>query len=297
MDVFPMQDALLIPKTEDGRVLFAVPWGGRLLVGTTDEEVSPEDELLVTKEDVEYLLMHLNQYLARPVGPEKVVSGFAGARPLVGSADEGDTKSLARDDVIEVDPTSGLISIMGGKWTTHRAMAEDTINRVQQILGVSQTDCLTRNHLLFGGEGYTDDYWEKLYRRFGVSEGTARHLSSKFGTAAEKVAALRDENSALVEPILAGYPAIKAEIVYSARQEMASTIEDILARRIGLELFSWRDAIDAAPVVGLLLANELGWSTSQRRVAVDEYIEKINHYLITAGLEPQKSSELSLAKR
>ena len=297
MDVFPTQDALLIPKTEDGRVLFAVPWGGRLLVGTTEEEVSPEDELLVTKEDVEYLLRHLNQYLARPVTPDKVVSGFAGARPLVGSADEGDTKRLARDDVIEGDPTSGVISIMGGKWTTHRAMAEDTINRVQQVLGVSQTDCLTRNHLLYGGAGYTDDYWERLSRRFGVSEGTARHLSSKFGTAAEKVVALRDENSALVEPILAGYPAIRAEIVYSARQEMASTIEDILARRIGLELFSWRDAIDAAPFVGLLLANELGWSTSQTRVAVDEYIAKINHYLITAGLEPQKSSELSMAKR
>lgn len=297
MDVFPTQDALLIPKTEDGRVLFAVPWGGRLLVGTTDEGVSPEDELLVTKEDIEYLLRHLNRYMARPVAPDEVVSGFAGARPLVGSADEGDTKRLARDDVIEVDPTSGLISIMGGKWTTHRAMAEDTINRVQQVLGVSQTGCLTRNHLLYGGAGYTDDYWEKLSRQFELSEGTARHLSSKFGTAAEKVLALRDENSALAEPILAGYPAIKAEIVYSARQEMASTIEDVLARRIGLELFSWRDAINAAPVVGLLLAKELGWSSNQIPVAVDEYTAKINHYLITAGLEPQKGSELSLAKR
>lgn len=297
MDVFPTQDALLIPKTEDGRVLFAVPWGGRLLVGTTDEGVSPEDELLVTKEDIEYLLRHLNRYMARPVAPDEVVSGFAGARPLVGSADEGDTKRLARDDVIEVDPTSGLISIMGGKWTTHRAMAEDTINRVQQVLGVSQTGCLTRNHLLYGGAGYTDDYWEKLSCQFELSEGTARHLSSKFGTAAEKVLALRDENSALAEPILAGYPAIKAEIVYSARQEMASTIEDVLARRIGLELFSWRDAINAAPVVGLLLAKELGWSSNQIPVAVDEYTAKINHYLITAGLEPQKGSELSLAKR
>src|SRR5215470_13964986 len=130
--VFATDDALLIPKTEDGRVLFALPWGGRLLVGTTDEEVSPDAELVVTKEDVEYLLRHLNQYLAKPVSPDDIVSGFAGARPLVASDESSDTKKLARDDVTEVDPATGLISIMGGKWTTHRAMAEDTINVVQQ---------------------------------------------------------------------------------------------------------------------------------------------------------------------
>src|SRR5580704_927563 len=147
LDVFPTEDALLIPKTEDGRVLFAVPWGGRLLVGTTDEEVTPETELVVTKGDVEYLLRHLNQYSARPVTPDDIVSGFAGARPLVGSEDGGDTKKLARDDVIEVDPASGLISIMGGKWTTHRAMAEDTIDRVEQALGMPHAVSQTGNYV------------------------------------------------------------------------------------------------------------------------------------------------------
>src|SRR5258708_17104312 len=187
LDMFPTEDALLIPKTEDGRVLFAVPWGGRLLVGTTDEDVSPDAELVVTKQDVEYLLRHLNQYLAKPVTACDIVAGFAGARPLVGSEDSGDTKQLARDDVIEVDPASGLISIMGGKWTTHRAMAEDTIHAVQQALGLPKTESQTRNHILYGGEGFTDDYWKKLCREHPVSEGTAHHLASKFGTASEKV--------------------------------------------------------------------------------------------------------------
>jgi glycerol-3-phosphate dehydrogenase len=100
--------------------------------------------VLVTKSDVDYLLLHINQYLARPVTPNEIVSGFAGIRPLVGSPGDGDTKKLARDDVIEMDPTSGLISIMGGKWTTHRAMAEDTIHQVQHALGVPQTDSKTR---------------------------------------------------------------------------------------------------------------------------------------------------------
>jgi len=303
MDVFPTEDALLIPKTEDGRVLFAVPWCGRLLVGTTDEEVSPEAELVVTKADIEYMLRHLNHYLARPVTPDDVVSGFAGARPLVGSEDGGDTKKLARDDVIEVDAASGLISIMGGKWTTHRAMAEDTIHRVQQSLGVAQTDSQTRNHVLYGGQGFTDDYWEKLRGKYRmISEETAHHLTSKFGIAADKILALTSENAALAQPIVAGYPAIQAEVVYTARHEMAATIEDVLARRIGVQLYSWRDAIQAAPVVGLLMAKELRWTTSFRRAAITHYVEKINHLLDSAGLSRRRSpvstsSESAAAER
>ena len=283
-DVFPTEDALLIPKTEDGRVLFALPWNDRLLVGTTDEEVSPDAELLVTKADVEYMLRHLNQYLARPVTPDEIVSGFAGARPLVGSESETDTKKLARDDVIELDPSSGLISTMGGKWTTHRAMAEDTINSVQKLLGEALTESKTRNHVLYGGEGFTDDYSEKLARQHNLSEKTARHLTSKFGTAAEKVLALASENPVLAQPVLPGFPAIQAEVVYSVRSEMAATIEDVLARRIGMQLFSWRDSIEAAPIVGSLMAAELNWSNSHMSEAVSSYIGKINHLLDSAGL-------------
>jgi glycerol-3-phosphate dehydrogenase len=290
LDVFPTEDALLIPKTEDGRVLFAVPWNGRLLVGTTDEEVTPEAELVVTKADVEYMLRQLNQYLARPVTPDDIVSGFAGARPLVDSEDGGDTKKLARDDVIEVDPASGLISIMGGKWTTHRAMAEDTIHRVQQALGLPHAISQTRNYVLYGGKGFTDDYWNKLRCQQRLPGKTARHLASKFGTAAEKVLELASENSALLDPILEGRPAIKAEVVYAVRHEMAATIEDVLARRIGMQLYSWRDAILAAPVVGSLMAEELSWTSSFTRAAITHYVEKINHFLDSAGLSRKRSS-------
>jgi glycerol-3-phosphate dehydrogenase len=289
MDVFPTEDALLIPKTEDGRVLFAVPWNGRLLVGTTDEEVTPETELVVTKEDVEYLLRHLNQYLARPVTSDDIVSGFAGARPLVGSDDGGDTKKLARDDVIEVDSASGLISIMGGKWTTHRAMAEDTIHRVQQALGWPHAISQTRNYVLYGGRGFTDDYWNKLRLQHRLPGRTARHLASKFGTAAETVLALGSENAALLDPVLEGRPAIKAEVVYAVRHEMAATIEDVLARRIGMQLYSWRDAIQAAPVVGSLMAKELRWTSSFTLAAITHYVEKINHLLDSAGLSRKRS--------
>jgi glycerol-3-phosphate dehydrogenase len=284
LDVFPTEDALLIPKTEDGRVLFAVPWGGRLLVGTTDEEVSPDAQLVVTEKDVEYLLRHLNQYFVSPVTPDEIVAGFAGARPLVGSDDSSDTKELARDDVIEVDPASGLISIMGGKWTTHRAMAEDTIHVAQRALGLPQTESLTRNHILYGGEGFTDDYWKGLCREHPISEGTARHLAAKFGTASQRVLELTEENPALLHTILPGGRAIRAEVVYAVRYEMALTIQDVLARRLGMQFYSWSDCIDAAPIVGSLMSKELEWKIACTRDAVASYVQNIHHLLDAAGL-------------
>ncbi len=288
LDLFPTEDALLIPKTEDGRVLFAVPWGGRLLVGTTDEEVSPDAELLVTAEDVDYLLRHLNQYVARPITPGDIVSGFAGARPLVGSDSSSDTKKLARDDVIEVDPASGLISIMGGKWTTHRAMAEDTIHTAQQALGLPQTESKTRHHILSGGEGFTDDYWKRLCREHPISEGTARHLASKFGTASQNVLELAIDDPDLLQTILPGGRATRAEVVYAVRYEMAATIEDVLARRLGMQFYSWSDCVNAAPIVGSLMQKELQWSDPSAREAITTYIEKIYHLTETAGLSRER---------
>jgi len=284
--LFSSQDALLIPKTEDGRVLFAVPWCGRLLVGTTDEEISPDAELVVTKEDVDYLLRHLNQYLATPVTPNDIVSGFAGARPLVGS-DSKDTKKLARDDVIEVDPVSGLISIMGGKWTTHRAMAEDTIHAVQQSLGLHQSESVTRNHILSGGERFTEDYWKTLCVKYPISSKTAQHLAGKFGTASERVLGLATESSDFLQTILPGGGAVRAEVVYAARHEMAASIEDVLARRIGMQFYSWKDCIEATPEVASLMQNELKWSNAYTRDAMSNYLEKIYHLMDSAGLSRQ----------
>jgi glycerol-3-phosphate dehydrogenase len=236
------------------------------------------------------MLRHLNQYLARPVTPSDIVAGFAGARPLVGSEDSSDTKKLARDDVIEVDPASGLISIMGGKWTTHRAMAEDTIHVVQKALGVPQTESLTRNHILHGGEGFTDDYWKKLCRAYPISEGTARHLAAKFGTASERILELTAEDPTFMQPIHAEGRAIRAEVVYAVRYEMAATIEDVLARRVGMQFYSWTDCIDAAPIVGSLMMKELQWSTAFTRDAITLYAEKIEHLLDSAGLSHKRGA-------
>jgi glycerol-3-phosphate dehydrogenase len=285
LEIFPSHDAMLIPKTDDGRVLFAVPWNGRLLVGTTEQEVSPDDEFFVSREDITFMLGQLNKYLERPISPSQIVSGFAGARPLVSSGENESTKKLARDDVIEVDPASGLISIMGGKWTTHRAMAEDTVNAVQKALGVAVADCPTRDHVLHGSVGFTKDLSREIAREYSVPEETAHHLTRKFGTAARHVLELTRENANLARPLVAGCAPIQAEVLYSVREELALTIEDVLARRTGMQFYSWREAIQAAPVVGLLMAQELRWSDAEAKSAIAAYVDKINHLLEHAGLE------------
>jgi glycerol-3-phosphate dehydrogenase len=280
------KDALLIPKTEDGRVLFAIPWFGRLLVGTTEQEVTVHDELYLTREEVQYLLRHLNRYLARPITADQIVSGSAGARPLVSSATSKDTKKLARDHEIELDPQSGLISIMGGKWTTHRAMAEDTINAVQKYLGGPATPSQTLNHRLLGSDGYSPDYWQILVSRYVVTEPTARHLAQKFGTRAPQVIDLAAADPQLAAPLIEGLAPISAEVIYAVRKEMATSIEDVLARRTGLQLYGWRDAIRAAPAVARLLAREFTWSEQEAQESAAQYIAKIRGLLQKAGLEP-----------
>jgi glycerol-3-phosphate dehydrogenase len=287
LEVFPSPDAMLIPKTDDGRVLFAVPWNGRLLVGTTEQEVAPGEEMFVTRDDVKFMLGQLNKYVERPIQPSQIVAGFAGARPLVSDGENESTKKLARDDVIEVDAASGLISIMGGKWTTHRAMAEDTINAAQKALGVPVTESPTRSHVLHGGEGFAADLWEEVVRVHLVSQETAQHLTAKFGAFAWKVLELTKENRDLAQPIVAGYAPIQAEVVYSVREEFAEAIEDVIARRLGIQFYSWREAIQAAPVVGALMAKELNWSNEYTKSAVTEYTRKINRFLEQAGLEPE----------
>jgi glycerol-3-phosphate dehydrogenase len=293
VEVFPSHDAMLIPKTDDGRVLFAVPWNGRLLVGTTEQEVSPEDELFVSRKDIDFMLGQLNKYLEHPVQPSQIVSGFAGARPLVSANESQSTETIARDDVIEIDPASGLISIMGGKWTTHRAMAEDTINAVQEALGLPVTESPTRSHVLNGGEGFTINLWEQMMGVYPLSQETAQHLASKFGTDAWKVLQLTLENRNLAQPILPGSPPIQAEVVYCVREELAATIEDVLARRLGVQFYSWREAIHAAPLVGSLMAEELNWSNFHTKFAITRYVDKINRLLEKAGLEPETFSGAS----
>jgi glycerol-3-phosphate dehydrogenase len=222
--------ALLVPKTEDGRVVFAIPYLGRLMVGTTDDAAPPDPDPLVTRGEVDYLLEQVNPYLAKPLAAADMVSAFAGIRPLIARSGSA-TKRLVRDDEIEVDARSSLISILGGKWTTYRLMAERTIDRVQQQLGLAVGGCRTHEYRL--PQAPTPETLEVL-------------------------------------------------VTQAVRDEMAVTIEDVLRRRTGIELFSWSAARDAAPAVGETIARELGWPRDETDRAIQQYVARIGRMQDTA---------------
>lgn len=286
--LLPLDDrtrgAMVVPKTEDGRVVFAIPWLGRLLVGTTDDEVRHDDELVVKESEAEYLLRQLNRYLSRPFHLADIAGGFAGVRPLVSQGNGAKTKKLIREHEIEVDQASGLISVLGGKWTTYRAMAEDAVNALQQQLGLPVGGCLTRETRLSGSEAYSDSYPQTLKSSYAISEATARHLSEKFGTRAAKVLELAQRQSELAQPLVVGFPAIRAEIAYAARHEMAATLDDVLERRTGLQFYSWQAAMKAAPIAAAVMQREMGWDDARRQREVSAYVNRLSAWCEKIGL-------------
>jgi len=285
-ETFAGADALLVPHTEDGRVIFAVPWQGRLLVGTTDDEVTPETRMVVTKGEAEYLLRQLNPYLENPLRRAQVLSGMAGLRPLVAAAEgRTATSKLIRDHEVELDSSSGLISILGGKWTTHRLMAEDTIDAVQREMGGSVTPSMTKQHALAGAAGYDKGFSKEIEKEYSLPADVARHLAGKFGTRALEILELLNENPSWNRRITTGLPAIEAEIVFCIRYEMAETIEDLLARRTGSQFYGWKEAIEVAPRVAELLAQEKRWEAGRTAAAVSEYTTKIQAFLNELGLD------------
>jgi len=208
------------------------------------------------------------------------VSGMAGLRPLV-AAGHGQTATsrLIRDHEVELDSSSGMISILGGKWTTHRLMAEDTIDAVQREMGGPVTPSTTRQHPLAGAAGYDKGFSKDIEKEYSLPADVARHLTGKFGSSALNILELLDENPSWNARIAAGLPVVQAEIVYCIRNEMAETIEDLLARRTGAQLYGWKLALQATPAVAALLAAEKNWNADQTAAVGAEYSRKIQGFL------------------
>lgn len=243
---FPGETALMIPKTTDGRVLFAIPWYGKVLVGTTDILVEKESlEPRALESEIDFILLNLNQYLEKNIQKNDILSVFSGLRPLAKPAsDGGKTKEISRSHKIMVSK-SGLFSIIGGKWTTYRRMAEDVLDAVI-VSGKlkKQRDCCTKNYKIFG-------YLEPL---------SIKTTLSSYGTAAQKIIDLAATNPELSELLHPNYPFIKAEVIWATRHEMARNVEDVLARRLRLLFLDARAAFEVAPTVAKLLAAENNFS-------------------------------------
>lgn len=287
-EVLKSQDAMLIPKTKDGRVVFVIPFEGEVMVGTTDDEYRDLDkEPILEEQEVDFLLETLEPFLAKTPTRSQVKAGFGGLRPLIGVTDSKATKKLVRDHEVEHDLNSNLISLLGGKWTTYRLMAKDTIDLVAELLQ-NTAPCQTHDHLLMGAEGYRFEDWETLQKQYNLAEDTAKHLVTKYGNKAEEVAKIAKrakEGPEMAEKLHPKYPFIQAEVIYQARHEMACTVRDVLARRIRLELMDWQAAQEVVYLVGAWLAVELDWTGPELERQMDEYQNQLDQFMQRAAVE------------
>lgn len=248
----PGETALLIPKTTDGRVLFAVPWNGHVIVGTTD---TPVKEALLEpralEEEIELILTNAARYLARPPTRADVLSVYAGLRPLAHRSAVKHTAALSRSHVIEVSD-SGLITITGGKWTTYRQMAEEVVARAEMCAGLPPEKCVTATLVL-------DD-------RADIA-----------------IAALASANPELAKVLHPRLPYHHADVIWAVREGMARTVEDVLARRTRALFLDARASIEAAEDVAKLMARGLNWSEQQTAKQAQQYREFARGYLIPSS--------------
>jgi glycerol-3-phosphate dehydrogenase len=260
--------ALMIPKTADGRVLFAIPWHGATIVGTTDESVdraSTEPRALVSEKN--FLLDHITRYFGRRPGPEEILSIWSGLRPLVKKRGVK-TSQLSRDHTILVSQ-SGLVTVTGGKWTTYRRMGQDTINRACEVASLP---ALPSRTLELKIHGWTMD-----------STGTASEWERVYGTDLPMLCALSTEDAGLDALLHPRLPFKAREVVWAARYEMARTVEDVLARRTRALFLDARAAIEAAPAVASLLTRELKRSEAWRGKDLADFLGVANGYLYHEG--------------
>lgn len=255
---YPSDAALMIPKTSDKRVLFAVPWHNRVVVGTTDTSVSEIlSEPLPFREEISFIIYHFNKYLTAQVRESDIKSVFTGLRPLVRSSNSGNTSILSRDHTIVVAP-SGLVTITGGKWTTYRKMAKDAVDNAAFVGKLPVKPCVTE-HLKI--HGWTDT----------VDKSDPLHT---YGTDVAGIRSLMAEDPSLTELLHPDFHFTKAEVVWACRHEMAMTVEDVLARRLRLLFLDARAAIQVAPVVAEILANE-----GNKYICLDEFLKTAKGYL------------------
>lgn len=278
-DVLKSKDAMLIPKTKDGRVVFVIPFEGEVMVGTTDDEYTNlKKEPVLESQEIDFLLDTLRPYLAKVPERSAIKSGFGGLRPLIASSGSKATKKLVRDHEVEHDNTSNLMSLLGGKWTTYRLMAKDTIDDACQLLGIN-TPCTTDGHYLVGGENYHFEDWQNIQREYKLEADICQHLLQKYGTQAREV--LKHGSK---ERLHQKYPFIEAEVIYTIQEEMACSLRDFFARRIRMELLDWQATYDIVPKVADLMAEQLQWTVQQKQSNSKEYQGLLKGFMQSAAI-------------
>ena len=249
----PGETAIMVPHTHDGRVMFAIPWHGHVVVGTTDTPVTQVSlEPKPSKSEIDFILDTAGSYLARRPRHSDILSVFAGIRPLVNAQRASSTAALSREHTITISK-SGLLTIAGGKWTTYRKMAEDCLEHAIVLARLEDKPCVTRELGIHGAPS-------------GATQGGPLGV---YGTDSDQVEQLGRENSELSKLMHPALDIIGAQVVWAVRNEMARTLDDVLARRTRALFLNARAALEMAPAVARLMAGELGrdktWEQSQVR--------------------------------
>ena len=258
--------AIMIPKTDDDRVLFAVPWHDRVIVGTTDTPRDvPELEPQALEEEIDFILNTAGRYLTRAPEREDVLSIFAGLRPLAAPEDENDqsTKEISRNHLLTVS-LSGLITITGGKWTTYRKMGEDTVDKVALVAGLEERPCITKNMPI---HGYAQHYDHR------------DHLHV-YGSDRAAILQIIEESPLLGEKLHADLDYLGAEVLWAVKEEMARTVEDVLARRVRALFMDARASMEMAPKVAAIMAEKLGRDQDWIDHQISQYQQLALRYIL-----------------
>lgn len=262
----PQDAAVMVPNTSDGRVMFAVPWRKHVIIGTTDTPVKEHAlEPVPLEEEIDFLLKTAGQYLVRQPERKDVLSAFAGLRPLARPEDEKKaTKEISRSHKIIVSLT-GLVTITGGKWTTYRKMAEDVVEKAAILGGLPERECITRHMPIHGFRTGVDPVEDAL---------------ACYGSDREDLLALTDEN-----PVWGGWLSkeleiLRAQVIWAVREEMAETVEDVLARRTRALFLDARESIRMARETAILMAREKGKNKEWEERQVAEFTALARQYLL-----------------
>jgi glycerol-3-phosphate dehydrogenase len=259
-EFLPGNSALMIPRTSDGRVLFAIPWHDRVVVGTTDDPVPQADyEPRAMQDERRFIIDHIERFLGRRPAANDILSVWSGQRPLVKQSDAASTAAISRDHTVLISK-SKLVTVTGGKWTTYRKMGEDVIDRASALAGLAQAPSKTADLHLHG--------WIE-------NPAAASEWQQVYGSDLPLLKAI-DADSRTLHPNL---PFLQSEIVWSARYEMARTVEDVLARRTRALFLDARASMEAAPLAARLLAEELGQDELWQRKQVAAFDAVAENYV------------------
>ncbi len=282
--------AIVLPETEDKRILFIVPWESRVIFGTTDTGTGDLDHPTTTSEDVAYLLKYLNRYLDINLSEKDIISTYAGYRPLMKPRSSNtSTAKLSRSHSVLQSP-SGLVSIVGGKLTTYRRMAQDTMDVINRRDGVKPIHPTLS--LPLQGSAAWPIVQKELKQRgntLGLNEAVIKHLGHSYGSEALTILDLVEQNPALATALIAELPYIQAEVIYACQHEMAMTPYDVLARRMSITLEDRHQGLNIVDDVAELMAQELKWSSTQQEEMAHAFRAAMQRQHIM--MEPQAQSQ------